>query len=79
MLNLKTETLELRGLKNETSKKGNVYYILFCETQEGEPVKFFCKNSYVFPDGLKKGDLITLDLKYNSFKELEVHKVNRAV
>ena len=78
MLSLKTETLELRGLKNETSKKGNLYYIIFCETACGEPHKFFCKNSEAFPSGLKKGDNVILTLTYNSFKELEVLKVEKA-
>lgn len=77
MLKLTTAQLELRGLKNQTSKKGNVYYMLFCETEEGEPCKFFCKDSRVFPEGLKKGDQITLDLHYNAFKELDVLKVNK--
>lgn len=72
MLNLKTDVLELRGLKNSTSKKGNVYYVIFAESQEGEPYKFFCRDASVFPDGLKKGDDVVLTLTYNSFKELQV-------
>ena len=75
MLELTTKNLELRGLVNTTSKKGNVYYVLHCETIEGAPVKFFCRDAAAFPQSLKKGDIIQIDLVYNNFKDLEIKKV----
>lgn len=78
MLALKTEKLEVRGLKNQTSKNGNVYYILHTEAEDGEPTQFFCRDSSVFPEGMKKGDKVVLSLVYNRFKELEVVSVVKA-
>lgn len=77
MLNLKTDVLELRGLKNETSKKGNVYYVIFAESMEGEPFKFFCKDAKAFPEGLKKGDNVVVTVTYNNFKELVAVRVEK--
>lgn len=78
MLALKTEKLEVRGLINKTSKNGNVYYILHTETEDGEPCAFFVRDSSVFPEGMKKGDKVSLSLVYNRFKELEVVSVVKA-
>ena len=77
MLNLKTDVLELRGLVNQTSKKGNVYYVVYCESAQGEPYKFFCRDAKAFAEGLKKGDSVVVTLTYNSFKELQVVAVEK--
>lgn len=78
MLTLKTNKMELRGVQTQTSKKGNTYYILYCEdTEKVEPYKFFCKEFNALPVGLKKGDMVQLSVQYNSFKELTVTKVEK--
>lgn len=72
-MKLTTEKLELRGLVNQLSKKtGAIYYIMYCETLEGKPFQFICRDAKALPEGLKKGDMITLDVVYNSYKELSV-------
>lgn len=72
-MKLTTGNLELRGLVNKTSKNGNTYYVIYAETPDGEPLQFCCKDSSVFPEGLKKGDKIVLDVFYNPrFKDLSV-------
>lgn len=76
MLNLTARKMEVRGIANEQSKKGNVYYILRCESEEGEPFQFFARSADVFPQGLKKGDIVTLELAFNPrYKELVLSKV----
>lgn len=77
MLNLKTDVLELRGLVNATSKKGNVYYVIYAESEQGEPYKLFCRDASAFPQSLKKGDNVVVTVTYNSFKELQVVKVEK--
>lgn len=77
-MKLTTEVLELRGLKNTSSKKGNVYYILNCEHSEtGDPYQFYCPDASCFPQGLKKGDKITVTLTYNKFKNLIVKNIKK--
>lgn len=77
-MKLTTEVLELRGLKNTSSKKGNVYYVLNCEdVNTGDPFQFYCPDSKVFPEGLKKGDKVKVCLVYNKFKNLIVSKVDK--
>ena len=77
-MKLITEDLELRGLKNTSSKKGTVYYILNCEDiHTGDPYQFYCPDSKVFPEGLKKGDKIKVSLIYNKFKNLIVTEVKK--
>lgn len=77
-MNLFTEKLELRGISNATSGKGNVYYIVHCEEEDGNAVQFYCKNSNAFAQGLKKGDAIKITLKFNpKFKSLEVSAVSK--
>lgn len=68
MLILKTDVLELRGIKNETSKNGNVYQVLNCEAYDGEPHAFYCPDSSLLPSGMKKGDKIVLHLSVKTFK-----------
>lgn len=77
-MKLNTEVLELRGLKNASSKKGNTYYILNCEdTQSGDPYQFYCPKADVFPEGMKKGDKVQITLIYNKFKTLVVAGVKK--
>ena len=78
MLTLKTNKMELRGIQTRTSKKGNNYYIVYCEDAETcEPYNFFCKEFNALPQGLKKGDFVVLTVQYNNFKELSVTKVEK--
>jgi len=77
-MKLLTENLELRGIKNTVSGKGNIYYTLNCEGQDGDPVQFYCKDASAFPEGLKKGDKIRISLDFNQkYKSLVVEKVEK--
>lgn len=78
MLKLKSEKLELRGVQNETSAKGNMYYIIFCESETGEPFRFFCKDVKAIPQGLKKGDNVYVTLALNKYNNLVVDKIEKA-
>lgn len=80
MLNLTAKKMEVRGIANEQSKKGNVYYILRCESEQGEPFQFFARTADVFPQGLKKGDIVELNLDFNTrYKDLVLTKVVKTV
>lgn len=75
-MKLSTENLELRGIKNMTSGKGNVYYMVNCEDNEGSPLQFYCRDSKAFPEGLKKGDKVRITLDYSArYKTLVVERV----
>lgn len=77
-MQLKTETLELRGIKDFISSKGNIYYMVYCEQADTEPVKFYCASEKVFPTSpkLKKGDIIRVHLDYvEKFKTLVVERI----
>lgn len=76
-MELHTNELELRGIKNVTSAKGNVYYNIYCEEADGEQMSFYCKNISAIPQKLKKGDKIVVDVTYNKFKELEVISIRK--
>ena len=71
MLKLTTYGLELRGIANKTSKNGNLYYILYCENEQGKPYNFYVPSADSLPEGLKKGDIImiTFDLTYYKNQE----------
>ena len=58
---------EVRGLEEKTSKKGNSYFILYCENEDGSPFNIFIPQSVELID-LKKGDHINLDCVYTSGK-----------
>ena len=77
MLTLKTNPMELRGIQSQISKKtNNPYYVVFCEDVDScEPFKFICRDFNALPQGLKKGDLVTVTLGYNNYKDLVVLKV----
>ena len=77
---VKSEPIELRGIANKETKKGNVYYIVNCELADGTPLSFYCPNSDAFPSGLKKGEIITIDFLYKKFngnEQLLVKDVHR--
>lgn len=71
MLTLKTCPLELRGIENKVSQEGKVYYMIYCELDSGKPYKFFVADAKVFPEGLKKGDKITVSFELSYFKGYE--------
>ena len=80
MFKLKTDALELRGIENKSSNKGNVYYILYVENFCGKAYNFYVPNANALPDGLKKGDsiIVTFDLSYYKGQErLSVCKVEK--
>lgn len=77
-MELLTDVLELRGVKNVASKKGNTYYYLNCENvNDGTPYQFYCPDPKVFPEGLKKGDKVKVVVFYNNFKNLVVREVKK--
>lgn len=76
MINFISDSLEFRGIKNSTSKKGNVYYTLNCEnTVDGSPIAFYVSESKLIPQGMKKGDKVKVVVNYNRFKELVVKDI----
>lgn len=80
MLKLKSEKLELRGLANKSSKNGNIYYVLNCESYDGTPHAFYCPSSDCFPQGLKKADEIFVTFEVSYYKgtpKLVVSKVEK--
>ena len=75
-MKLKTDVLELRGVKDNISAKGNVYYNIFCEEADGNPCQFYCTEKMEFPKGLNKGAKVCLHLDYNPrFKSLVLEKI----
>lgn len=82
MLKVTSAPLELRGIANNTSKKGNLYYTLNCESEDGSPHGLYCPSADSLPQGLKKGDMIKVEFEVTYFKgneRLVVAKVERAV
>lgn len=80
MMTVKSSPLELRGIANNTSKKGNVYYTLNVESADGSPHALYCPNAEAFPQGLAKGNMVvvTFDVSYYKGNErLVVTKVER--
>lgn len=80
MLQVKAESLELRGIANKTSNKGNIYYTLNCESSDGSPHALYCPSSDALPQGLKKGDMVTVLFDVTYFKgneRLVVRKVEK--
>lgn len=78
MLKMLTEPMELRGIQTHTSKKGTPYYILCCEDLDSyEQHKFLCRKYEYIPQGLKRGDQVVLSVVYNSYKDLNVVKVDK--
>ena len=71
MLQVKSNSLELRGIANKTSAKGTVYYTINTESSDGTPYAFYCPNANAFPDGLKKGDKVELTFDVSYFKGQE--------
>lgn len=81
MLKVKSNSVELRGIANSTTKKGNLFYILNVETADGTPHQLYCPSADVLPQGLKKGEeiFVTFDVRYYNGKErLVVSGVERA-
>lgn len=68
MLVLKSEPMELRGISNVTSAKGNVYYNVNAERMDGTAYQFYCKDAQAFPQGLKKGDAVEVNFGLTYYK-----------
>lgn len=68
MLTVKSAPLELRGVANNTSKKGNVYYTLNVESSDGSPHALYCPDASALPQGLKKGDMVTVDFEVSYYR-----------
>lgn len=80
MLKVKSCPVELRGIENKVSEQGKVYYLLYCELDSGKPYKFYIENSSVFPEGLRKGDMVTVTFElsyYKGFERLSVVRVDK--
>lgn len=80
MLTVKSAPLELRGIANKTSNKGNVYYTLNCESADGSPHALYCPDAKALPQGLKKGDMVSVSFDVSYYKgneELIVSKVEK--
>lgn len=80
MLKVTSAPLELRGIANNTSKKGNLYYTLNCESEDGSPYALYCPKVEALPQGLKKGDMVKVTFEVTYFKgneRLVVDKVER--
>jgi hypothetical protein len=80
MLKVTSAPLELRGIANYTSKKGNLYYTLNCESADGSPHALYCPKAEALPQGLKKGDIVKVTFEVTYFKgneRLVVDKVER--
>lgn len=76
MLKVTAQALELRGIANATTKKGNNYFTIQAETpDDGTAFSFYCPEVSALPEGLRKGMMvdITFNVKYFQGKErLEV-------
>lgn len=82
MLYVEAKNLELRGISNKTSKTGTVYYVLNLETQDGEAHTMYCPDFNALPQGLKKGDKVTVTLEVSYYKgnpKLTVTKLVKAL
>lgn len=71
------KNLELRGIANQTSKNGTVYYIVNCELTDGTPYSFYCPKADAFAEGLKKGDKVNIDFTVKRYKQNENLVVER--
>lgn len=80
MLTVASQPLELRGVGSNTSKKGNMYYTVNTEAEDGTPYSFYCPEYSALPQGLNKGDKVRLYFNVRYFRNqerLEVYKVER--
>lgn len=71
MLTVTSQPLELRGISPKTTQKGNTYYNVNCETEDGEHFAFYAKDPSGFPEGLKKGDKVRIDFEVAYFQGKE--------
>lgn len=63
----KCEGVEIRGIEQKTSKKGNSYFILNCENSNGTPFSVYVPNNVNILD-LKKGDIVDLECIFTTGK-----------
>lgn len=68
MLIVKSHPLELRGIANKSSRNGNQYYVLNVESADGSPHALYCPKYEAIPQGLKKGDAISVTFEVTYFK-----------
>lgn len=81
MLTVVSTPLELRGIVNKSSKNGNVYYVLNVESSDGSPHALYCPKVEALPNGLCKGNMVTVTFDVSYFKgneRLVVSKVEKA-
>lgn len=70
---LESETLELRGVVRQISKKsGNPYLVFYFEESSGNPVRFVCRDENVMNSDFKKGDYFTGVFDFNRFGNLNL-------
>lgn len=79
MLTVTSCPLELRGIANQKSKAGNVFYVLNCESDDGSPHALYCPKVDALPAGLKKGDMIRVTFSVHTYNRNERLVVERVV
>lgn len=77
MIILTSTPFELRCVANKESKQGKVYYTVNCEQEDGTPCSFYAPDASAFPEGMKKGDKITIDFRVDYFRGNEKLVVNK--
>ena len=71
MLKVASEVLELRGVATKTTAKGNMYYLVNCETEDGTAHQFYCPDYTALPQGMKKGDKVRVYFNVKVFDRQE--------
>lgn len=71
MFYVKSSPIELRGVENKVKKDGSVYYVLRVEGENGVPYQLYCPKPDALPDGLKKGNMITVTFGYTVYDRSE--------
>lgn len=82
MFSVKADALELRGVSNRVTKSGRNYLSLNVEDNEGFPYSLYCPKPEIMPQGLKKGDKISVTFAYSQYhgqERLIVSAVSKAI
>lgn len=71
LIDCKLEGYEIRGVSTGTSKKGNQFKSIRCESGSGNNCEISVTNPDLFSsvDGLAKGDVVNLDVRAVSGRE----------
>lgn len=80
MFTVKCSSLELRGVASKTTAKGKPFYLLNVEDNEGNPYSLYCPDFNSLPQGLSKGDNVSVEFDvhyYQGNERLIVRKVEK--